>query len=607
MKDFFKYAKNRVLYNIFRILIVFGICFLIQACDVYAESYTGSATWMYLRIYNSSGTFSKVKHCGGSDSWSGEGQYGNYCIIEPDDVVRTPGAQFNVVSPFTFTKDKQYKIKLTTLGIRADKVSNITVQFTTSSNSYTGFYTFNSFAGVDTDYLDSTNWVLTFIPTTDVTVKEMNFKFTFEADNSNDGYGMWSNFTILDIDNSSSTIIDQNETIINQNKDIINKQDETKNAINNLKEQEQKNHEETKEEIKKGFEECRDSYNLFNKNSIVQTYGADKIVLDTGVRAKITTSGIYRYFGVEFGKSELLGKTITLTKTITPSAANTGQIAFYFGNETFPSKQLIFADKKSGTSTMHIPKTFPADCDRIWILFYGNVSGTGNVDDYVDFTNLIISEGSTSLPYEQYGKKICKNRLDAQREQEQKNHEKAEETRKGIWQTIKDLPGKILDMLKGLFIPGNDYFSNWFNSMKTFFEEKLGFLVTPFDILFSFINNFLDLNDGDAIINIPNITVPNFENSIIIKAQAFNWSDLLKSKPAFKTLWNLYLDFVDVFLIVNFLNLSLNTYNRIVGNNDISYDYYTVEDSYSYDVNTGEVLSARRNERKTQRKRSDKK
>ena len=570
MKDFFKYAKNRVLYNIFRILIVFGICFLIQACDVYAESYTGSATWMYLRIYNSSGTFSKVKHCGGSDTWSGEGQYGNYCIIEPDDVVRTPGAQFNVVSPFTFTKDKQYKIKLTTLGIRADKVSNITVQFTTSSNSYTGFYTFNSFAGVDTDYLDSTNWVLTFIPTTDVTVKEMNFKFTFEADNSNDGYGMWSNFTILDIDNSSSTIIDQNETIIDQNKDIINKQQETKNAIDSLKEQEQKNHEEMKDTIKDTFESCRDSYNLWSTSFTLNgsNFFSGKVPVKPNTTYTFSSDNVLSWQGNlrYFNKNGVQIKNIFSWDTTITTTSDT----YYLS--------LAFTPANALTSSTTI-----------------------------DNIKIMLNEGTSALPYEEYGKKICKNRIDAQREQEQKNHEKAEETRKGIWQTIKDLPGKILDMLKGLFIPGNDYFSNWFNSMKTFFEEKLGFLVTPFDILFSFINNFLDLNDGDAIINIPNITVPNFENSIIIKAQAFNWSDLLKSKPAFKTLWNLYLDFVDVFLIVNFLNLSLNTYNRIVGNNDISYDYYTVEDSYSYDVNTGEVLSARRNERKTQRKRSDKK
>lgn len=349
---------------------------------VYAESYTGSATWMYLRIYNSSGTFSKVKHCGGSDAWSGEGQYGNYCIIEPDDLVRTPGAQFNVVSPFTFIKDKQYKIKLTTLGIRADKVSNITVQFTTTSNSYTGFYTFNSFAGVDTDYLDSTNWVLTFIPTSDVTVKEMNFKFTFEADNSNDGYGMWSNFTILDIDNSSSTIIDQNETIINQNKDIINKQDETKNAINNLKEQEQKNHEETKEEIKKGFEECHDSYNL-----LPQPYS---------VLTSSTTKN---------------GLSITLNDDYSVSISGTATEKTFI-NITYLSN--VFTSSIFNNDDL---------CNNGYCLSSGFNYNTSNNLVYITIPSgqkvnktyypMVTTEKNKGITYEQYGKKICKNRIDS--------------------------------------------------------------------------------------------------------------------------------------------------------------------------------------------------
>ena len=363
---------------------------------VYAESYTGSATWMYLRIYNSSGTFSKVKHCGGSDAWSGEGQYGNYCIIEPDDLVRTPAAQFNVVSPFTFTKDKQYKIKLTTLGIRADKVSNITVQFTTSSNSYTGFYTFNSFAGVDTDYLDSTNWVLTFIPTADVTVKEMNFKFTFEADNSNDGYGMWSNFTILDIDNSSSTIIDQNETIIDQNKDIINKQDETKNAINALKEQEQKNHEETKEEIKKGFEECRNSYNLlvpsFNSQS---RYGLTLTFTENGFIVNGTSTKNFDFFVIS---NLTLPSGSYILNGIQGSSGSTYQLVVY---DKAQGKALAYVQNYSKTFTL-------TNTSEIQFRFYPYLSSFDN-----KLFQYQLEKGTTIHPYEPPGEQICKNRIDS--------------------------------------------------------------------------------------------------------------------------------------------------------------------------------------------------
>ena len=153
----------------------------------------------------------------------------------------------------------------------------------------------------------------------------------------------------------------------------------------------------------KSTQATRSGKNLFNKNSIPSQNGATKEVLKTGVRAKLINSGNYRYFSIELGKSEFLGKTITLTRTITNSASNIGQIALYFGNETSQSKKIIFANKESGTSNIYIPNTFPEDCDRIWVLFYGNVSGTGNVGDYVDYTNLIITVGDTLETYEDYG------------------------------------------------------------------------------------------------------------------------------------------------------------------------------------------------------------
>lgn len=62
------------------------------------------------------------------------------------------------------------------------------------------------------------------------------------------------------------------------------------------------------------------------------------------------------------------------------------------------------------------------------------------------------------------------------KEEQKKTNEKldeAQETRKGIWETIKGLPGKLLDMLKGLFIP-DDF--DFINDFKEVLEDKLGFI-----------------------------------------------------------------------------------------------------------------------------------
>ena len=222
---------------------------------------------------------------------------------------------------------------------------------------------------------------------------------------------------------------------------------------------------------------------------------------------------------------------------------------------------------------------------------------------------------STSITSGMIFKGECTNKLD-----------EAENTRKGIWETIKSFPSTfsnffkdlgdkiggfftnllngILDGLKSLFIPGDGFFKTWFSDFKTFIEDKLGFLSTPFTIFIDFIESYSNLSSSnDIVINIPDITVPNFEDYKIISATTFNWSQTLKSKTSLLNLWNLYLDFIDVFLILNFIGLCERTYNRIFGGDTSNYEYYTTENSYNVDNETGEVLSTRHNERTTVRKK----
>ena len=220
--------------------------------------------------------------------------------------------------------------------------------------------------------------------------------------------------------------------------------------------------------------------------------------------------------------------------------------------------------------------------------------------------------------------KFCSNKIDKTNDK----LDEAENTRKGIWETIKSIPGTIggfftdlgnkignfftnllngiIQGLKDLFIPGEDFFSDWFTSFKAYVELKLGFLATPVTIFIDFIETYSNLSSSnDIVINVPDITVPNFESSKIISATTFNWSQTLKSKTSLNNLWQLYLDFIDVYLILNFLALCERTYNRIFGGDTSNYEYYTTEDSYNVDSDTGEVLGQRHSERTTRRKKVD--
>lgn len=147
-------------------------------------------------------------------------------------------------------------------------------------------------------------------------------------------------------------------------------------------------------------------HNIFNKNETERQNGASKTILDTGVRAIVKTAGQYRYFGIKLGGSELLGKTITWSRTMTPSGENKGQISLYFGNENSMTVKNIGGFASSGVNSTYIPNVFPDNTNYIFVLLYANGNGTGNVGDYVDYTNLMFTVADNINDYEDYQESI---------------------------------------------------------------------------------------------------------------------------------------------------------------------------------------------------------
>lgn len=333
----------------------------------------------------------------------------------------------------------------------------------------------------------------------------------------------------------------------------------------------------------------------------------------------------------EFSSSRLNYFTNSNLVRVSNSAYSYGS-ASYSKNDCF-----TYSSVKYCTYTATINYSFTAISDASsFALGSWNNNGSGfaffqhNQTSDFSLTSLSIEKNADNTIINQNETIINQNQgiIDNQNKTNEKLDE-AENTRKGIWETIKSIPGTIgtffdnlgtkignffkdlldgiIDGLKTLFIPEDGYFETWFNNFKNYFEVKLGFLATPFTIFIDFVNSYLELDSSnDIIIDIPDITVPNFEENKIVSATSFNWSQTLKSKESLNTLWQLYLSFVDVYLILNFINLCENKYNRIFGGDTSNYEYYTVEDSYTFDNDTGEVLSSRRNERTTTRKKVDK-
>lgn len=148
----------------------------------------------------------------------------------------------------------------------------------------------------------------------------------------------------------------------------------------------------------------RSGKNLLNKNATALGSNVTKTVLDTGVRVTTKVAGTNRYCGIEIGKDELLGKTVTINATITLSGTNNARAKLYFGTSSSPAISSFGTElNTTGSRTVTIPNSFYTNTDRIYLLLYSNVNGDTSVNNYVDYTNLQVEIGSQATSYEPYG------------------------------------------------------------------------------------------------------------------------------------------------------------------------------------------------------------
>ena len=85
----------------------------------------------------------------------------------------------------------------------------------------------------------------------------------------------------------------------------------------------------------------------------------------------------------------------------------------------------------------------------------------------------------------------------------------------------------IIEGLKSLFIPSDEFFKSWFDDMYNFFHDRLGFLMLPIDILIKFIEMFQSAGS-----NFSGIPFPEFkwlDGTVIIPAQSVQFEFLSTS------------------------------------------------------------------------------
>lgn len=158
---------------------------------------------------------------------------------------------------------------------------------------------------------------------------------------------------------------------------------------------------------------------------------------------------------------------------------------------------------------------------------------TAKVDYSIDIYELTDSEVSAYL-----GNAGVMNGIQQGNDLQQKNNDLQEknndlqkeqnETSKGILGKITEFFASFFENLKGLFVPEDGYFSDFFTRLNDFFSEKLGMLYAPIDMFITFLNTIKDASSTDSGITFPELA---WDGTVIIPETKFNFNTIFKDFP----------------------------------------------------------------------------
>lgn len=147
------------------------------------------------------------------------------------------------------------------------------------------------------------------------------------------------------------------------------------------------------------------------------------------------------------------------------------------------------------------------------------------------------------------------------------------ETQKGIFATLKDLPGKILDGLKSLFVPPEGFYDEFSGDLQDALEDHLGILYAAPDQIIRTLESIARYQPGawddeDCYITFPALKYCYYDDQAdtmqwVQITQPVNYTFEWLADPPYSTLYTAYRAFVWLILFVGFLNLCIRKFSNI--------------------------------------------
>lgn len=171
--------------------------------------------------------------------------------------------------------------------------------------------------------------------------------------------------------------------------------------------------------------------------------------------------------------------------------------------------------------------------------------------------------------------------VDKEQQEEDKKielQEELNETNKGIFESIKEVLSyinpfsenffvyKLIELLveaiKGLFFPSENFFNNWVSDMNDWLGDRLGILYYPVDLVVMFLEKIGEISENNsAVISWNNF---DFMGATLIQAGSYDLNSLL-ANDTLNSIHSIYLVFTDIILWLGLLFLAKNTFVDIFG------------------------------------------
>ena len=119
----------------------------------------------------------------------------------------------------------------------------------------------------------------------------------------------------------------------------------------------------------------------------------------------------------------------------------------------------------------------------------------------------------------------------------------------------------IIEGLKKLFIPSDEYFKAYFDDLYGWFSERFGFLSFPIDLLLEVIDIFANSSQTDCVLVLPSFTIM---DNLLWPEMSFNLTEFLDTNFSFvvvaiKTVTSIY-------LVMAFVQLCEEKWNEVMMN-----------------------------------------